>query len=175
MLDFISEDICAKHRYAYSAESLRLSVLLRASGISGKSPREIAAMRIKGVDTAAISEIAASVLLHECFFSSFAYGKNQPSRIAKRDFGSEASLISELYRLAVPLRLGFVAVLASRDKAIARGAENCRELLSLGEPILALDLSEHAYFCDFGFDKGAYLAAALPRLALSRLDAYFLK
>ena len=39
------------------------------------------------------------------------------------------------------------------------------------EPILALDLYEHAYFNDYGFNRDRYLRSALEYLDLERLNS----
>ena len=40
-----------------------------------------------------------------------------------------------------------------------------------GEPRLAIDLCEHAYFIEYGFDKERYLEDLLRHLDLSRLKS----
>ena len=44
------------------------------------------------------------------------------------------------------------------------------ELLKTCGNVLAVDLSEHAYFTDYGFDKSEYVRNLLPYLDLSILD-----
>ena len=40
------------------------------------------------------------------------------------------------------------------------------------EPILAVDICEHVYFLDYGFDKERFLCRFLPYLSLSKIDQF---
>ena len=51
-----------------------------------------------------------------------------------------------------------------------RGGFDGLSLCLPAPPALAIDVSEHAYFLDYGFDKQRYIMAALPFLDLSKLS-----
>ena len=93
-----------------------------------------------------------------------------PSRFIEEAFGSCASFIHEMQRESQRLSFGFVCFCLSGREGRIVSSRNYEEILELGEPVLALDVFEHAYFRDFGFDKGRYIRAALSYLDLSRVD-----
>ena len=104
---------------------------------------------------------------HECFFDSFS--ENHPVGNISRL--SAEKLLYEVYTEAMRRDHGFLFV--SLDK---QGIP--RLTFSMGndgsfikyEPILALDLYEHTYFFDYGFDKKRFLQNAIKYLNISSLD-----
>ena len=170
-MEFISDIHRDRHREALGGDILRLGVFERSvPEIAGKEPREIAKMRIRGMDSTAIAELKASVILHKLFFDSFIRETSCPSVAVRTQFGSEARLISLMYDLGMSTPRGFLA-LTRKGKSLAPAAsESALGILNMGEPILAVDLAEHAYYGDFCFDKASYLRSALSYLRLSVAD-----
>lgn len=171
-MDFISDINYSTHKEAAGRDILRLGLLERSHpGIATASPKAIARMRARGVDMRAAAELKASVILHRVFFDSFSDEGAVPSAAVRRIFGSEAALLTRLYDSAMKLRIGFAAVVKSGREALVCASENALDILLAGEPILAVDLFEHAYYGDYGFGKEAYLRDALTHLKLGKLDA----
>ncbi len=111
-----------------------------------------------------------SALLHKAYFESFtSVFCSYPS--VKKWYSSVESLLFEMYCEAKKDAKGFLCVFADKDGApIFRVVdENVR--LTLPDAFLAVDLSEHAYFYDYGFRRDDYLRAALSHLDFSRLFA----
>lgn len=170
MTDFVSEENYIKHREAAGRDVLRLSVYEKSLPISGKSACEIARMRVRGFDMREVAELWCDVLLHRVFFGSFCDRTHPTSRAVREQFGSEAVLLDELFRCGMRLRRGFVAVVRERGRISAVGSESSLEVVLHGEVLLAVDVSEHAYYGDYPFDKESYLKAALSHLDLSVTD-----
>ena len=137
--------------------------------IKGKSAYEISRMGLARRDKWEIIEKMKRIKAHECYFSSFGARGTRCAAVSKR-YSSEDSFLYELKQLAKGAESGFLYVY--KDE---RGNPN----MSLSSPsddffirrlpILALDLCEHAYFADYGFEYERYLENALPFLNLSRL------
>ena len=168
---FISEENYLKHREAHSADILRLGIIERsAPKIIEAEPKAIARMKAGGPDMLKAAELKASVILHKVFFSSFSARTYVPSEQIRREFGSERALCEDLYLAGMRIPRGFVAVLRTRRGLSVSASESALDIFRLGEPILAVDVSEHAYYGDFGFNKEAYLRSALSHLDLARAD-----
>lgn len=170
-MDFISEKNLALHKEQVGRDILRLGILERSvPEIQTAQPRELFRMRVRGIDMRAAAELKASILLHRIFFDSFSDKAFAPSAAIRRRFGSERALCELMLREGLGKRMGFAALLRSDGGISTAVSESALEILSLGEPLLAIDLSEHAYYGDFGFDKEAYLRAALSHLKLGIAD-----
>jgi len=107
--------------------------------------------------------------LHECFFSSFVELPRQVREI-KKYYTSEEAFCYELMEACMLTEYGFVYVaLDNRRRPLIRTVEKYRELDLYAKPLLAIDVCEHAYFSDYGFDKKRYLRSLLSKIDLSRL------
>lgn len=143
-----------------SCEELRcadVKVLKRIGGSSRGTACEVLALR-------------AEILLHGVYFSSFSGREYPPSRTANESFGSGLGLLNELKRAALSKGVAFVGVFWRDGRLRVFSVRTPEEIFGVGEPILAIDMSEHAYFLEFGFMKEDYLARALAYLNLSMLD-----
>ena len=108
-----------------------------------------------------------SIKAHELYFASF--GREFQSSSAVRDkYRTEASFLYELYKTAIGTKEDFLFI------SLERGKLNCEVISERSfirtEPLLAIDLCEHAYFMDFGFQKDEYLAKLISHLNLNSLD-----
>ena len=112
----------------------------------------------------------SNIALHNVFFASFGQNEYPKSSAAVLCFGNEAALLNKIYELAVKLDFGFVCVYCENKKIEVYGSQDRVRLLSYGMPRLAVDVCEHAYFLDYGFDKSRYLLRALPYLKLNELN-----
>ena len=132
--------------------------------------REISKMKIK--DKNEILSLLCDIRCHELYFTS--YGKEfQSSSAVKKRFRTEASFMYELLEKTKSLQHGFIAIYFNKgflDYDIAS-----INLFLRAEPILTVDLCEHAYFLDFGFEKEEYLKKIISRLNINHLDKFLLK
>lgn len=171
MLDFLSEENIEIHKESVRQKKLKLSIIEKSvEGIKGANIREIMRQKLKKNDRDDALALMSDIRLHEIFFSSFAENTYSSSEPVKRRYGSEASFLNELYRECMSQCFGFVCVFfLEGNVSIETAAFELHKLFYHSDPILAIDVSEHAYFLDYGFDKERYLRSALPYLDLSRL------
>lgn len=151
---------------------LRYSVLEKSiPEISGKSICEIEHLRLRASEKKEILHDKVKIELHEAFFSSFIEGGSH-SEAVRRSFGSEASFIYMLECLCREYSgVGFIAISKGRGGEIVYTVgEDMTEFVLKYGILLAVDLWEHAYFDDYGFDRNKYLSESIPRLNFARLD-----
>lgn len=170
MREFLSEENIDLHREYLRNMKLKYSILtdsipsLRDAGF-----KHIGRMKMTDRDRRDALGLFSEIRMHDVFFSSFSSTRFLPSALAARCFGSEASLLNEIYRQALLLPYGFASVYVVGGRPCVRGSISSEELLSYGDPVLAIDVSEHAYFMDYRFDKDRYLVCALPYLDMTKI------
>ncbi|MBO7304244.1 MAG: hypothetical protein J6V09_03395 [Clostridia bacterium] len=124
--------------------------------------------RIEREERERVRELKCNIAFHELYFNSFGESY-QHSPELKCQFGSEAEFLYQLYLAAQDERIvGVVATLSGRNIKIVK--LDSYAAISHLTPILALDVMEHAYFGDYGFDRCAYLKSALSYLNISDID-----
>ena len=195
MLPFIGEEEFERHKEYQRREALMLSVEEKKyPKYSSLTIPGLLRMYYRMPEISRLAALRASVKLHDVYFSSFGAGEYRRSRVARDLFGSEAAMLSELYNLGATIECGYVGVAldrasspflfsvgyssenrgsAARQRRTPRGAYHAlspTDLFAVGEPILCIDLYEHAYFDGYSFDKERYLASALSHLRVDALD-----
>ena len=167
MTGFLSEEAIRRHKGQIEAERLRLSVERKCDGrLSGLDYFSLTPGMMRRWRSAAT--LMLSILMHECYFSSFT-DTPKPSEAVRALYGSEDAFLYEGIGLAGEVSEGFIYIYLD-----GRGRPRWGALLGLGDrligrPALAVDLSEHAYFYDYSFDRGAYLRAAMAHIDLGCL------
>lgn len=130
----------------------------------------LSALRLKKrmAENALVAQrIERQILSHELFFSSFRKERVRCERI-REGYGSENRFCFSLKEYAEGFHSGFLYIFPLRRfPYVGFGTEE----KNLDRAVLAIDLFEHAYFLDYGFDFCAYLEAALAHLDLSKLEA----
>jgi Fe-Mn family superoxide dismutase len=121
-----------------------------------------------------------SMILHEIFFAGLGE-PNQPgaalATAIAHDFGSMDKWHAEFVAMGKALGGGSGWVLLTyspRDKRLSNTwAADHTMTLAGGEPILALDMYEHAYHMDFGAKAGDYVAAVMSTLNWTNADKLY--
>ena len=164
---FISERALSLHKEYVENERLRLSVFKKTyPELTGNSVRDILRSRCK--EKREVARLKLNVACHKLYFSSFGR-QYSASEAVRRSYGSEATFLYELGRTSDGCGEKFVFVYSDGCEVnILSGNE--WELARIKGNILVLDLCEHAYFLDYGFDRSAYVKKMLPYLDLSKLD-----
>jgi len=169
MLNFISEEHLIKHTEYLKGLKLRYSILEKSvPELKGKKIFEIARLRIDKIIRAEALSLLTEIELHELYFSSFGNGSSLGNAEVRGCFGSEANFLYELKRLAMKSDWGFVGLKRGRNGLElfhSDGKRYCE-----GMPILAIDVCEHAYYGDYGFEKELYLKNALMFLNLDKVS-----
>jgi Fe-Mn family superoxide dismutase len=123
---------------------------------------------------------ANSMILHELYFAGLG-APNQPGKALAeaiaRDFGSLERWRSEFAAMGRALGGGSGWVLLAyspRDKRLMNcwAADHTMNLAG-GEPLLALDMYEHAYHMDFGAKAADYVAAFMAAINWSHADRLY--
>lgn len=167
-LPFFSEVAVGEHVAYRRYLAARLSALKKSfPGRGSLDTREILAARLHGAEREMLP-VAREILLHDIFFSSFSekQGKMPP---ALRRYSSDAAFRYALLERARGTRDGFLCIFPDRRGDARFEIVSPPDFCMTAIPRLALDLAEHAYFYDFGFDREKYLSAAVALLDLSLL------
>ena len=111
------------------------------------------------------------ILSHELFFNSFKTTSGVCKKI-KGYFTSKERLLYDISEMVKNYSFGFLFIYADKKK-IPRISYSfdLREPFSLYDPILAIDLFEHVYFADYGFNKDDFVKNALKYLDLDALES----
>lgn len=168
---FVSEKSVFLHKEHLKSECARYSILKKSfPKIAGRTFSEIYGMRsLARSEKEEILLTLSNVLIHELYFASFTE-KPVPCKEIKEYYTSEDAYLYEAWLLGREKKYGFLYFyLDRRGKPCVGYADTPFSAFRRVEPILAVDLCEHAYFLDYGFESGEYLRRALGFLDISRL------
>lgn len=167
LLAFLSEETVRAHGEYLNTQKLKWSVVKKSYPDLNDS-HDWRMRRMGREERERVMELKCNILFHELYFSSFGE-RYQRSPELKRQFGSEAEFMYQLYLAGQDeSTVGVAIVFSGRDIKIVK-LHTYSDIIPL-TPILALDLMEHAYFSDYGFDRCAYLKSALSYLNISDID-----
>ncbi len=110
--------------------------------------------------------IEVDIHSHEMYFSSFRRERVHGARVC-RGYGSENAFAFELKEYGDLQGACFLYIFPLNRFPFVGFSANPKDAF---RAVLCIDLFEHAYFLDYGFDRSAYLTAALSHLDLSVLD-----
>ena len=165
MLSFISEENYRMHLDYLNTLKLKASVIARAMTPESRGRRH------RRADFDLVDRLRCEVALHGVYFNSFSEREYVRSDAVSKCFGSDKELLNELLKRGMECRVGFVGVKGCSGGAFEIFAnEDYR--IDPKSIALAIDVSEHAYFYDYGFDKKKYLGRALSHLSLDKLDEF---
>ena len=123
---------------------------------------------------------ANSIILHEIYFNGLGGTGNPQGALAaalERDFGSVAAWQREFVAMGKAQAGGSGWVLltwsARLGRLVNQWAADHAHCLGDGQPVLALDMYEHAYHIDFGAKAGAYVDAFMQNIAWDRVGVSF--
>ena len=167
--NFLSEDSILLH-LSY-LKQLRASLSLMKKyypELEGKTAFDLASgshrLRVPGE----IASVAVNCLLHDAYFSSFT-DTPRPSRPIKKYYSSENAFCYEILSRAERAECGFVYALRDKRGEVRIISDEFCKIPLTSETVLAIDISEHAYFSDYGFRREEYLRRALSYLNLAKL------
>ena len=173
-MHFLSSDNVLKHKEFLNNLKLKYSVLEKSFPfIKGKNIKDISRMRIGESDKNEIISLLGNIALHELYFNSFSKDF-YPSEVVRQAYGSEANFLYEMEcEILKNEPRGFMLVYFDKRRRPAfRHCVSFAESLLSFEPILAIDLCEHAYFMDYGFDRKRYVKCALSHLNLNKINDF---
>ena len=164
---FISDTNRAYHEEYLRNQRLRLSIFEKSyPQIVGKDYKALTGIRLPKGEREELLKIKKDILSHEVFFSSFGVS-NEKCEAVKKQYGSEASFLYLLFCECNKCDGNFLYVYTDRTGGV-RYTVDGGAFVDFS-PVLAVDLCEHAYFYDYGFDRSKYLKAALSEINLLKI------
>ncbi len=119
------------------------------------------------------------IVLHEYYFENLGLSDQKPSssliRMMERDFGSYQNWFDDFLRVGRIARGWAILAYDFRDGRlhnIMQDAHNQGDLWQ-AEPLLVLDVYEHAYLIEFGIDKKEYLQVFADNIDWSVVNERF--
>lgn len=169
---FLSEANLKEHLSYFRNLKNKYSIIEKSCPeLKGRNIEEILKMNLKRRLREEALGLLYKIRAHELYFSSFTE-ETKPSPLLRKYYSSENSFIYEMKCLSLCSDYGYIYIY--RDN---RGVPRFKYAGALDEsfvkdrPMLLVDLYEHAYFADYGFNYSAYLDGAFSHLDLSRLNA----
>lgn len=163
---FLSEDNIRRHREFLNTARLKLSILIKSDGrLKGITLGE--AKRLRG-DRSLREELCSllwCINSHEAYFDSFRVNPYVDPR--KKSISEK--LLYDIYSLGMNRDYGFICISAEGDNVKLSFSDGNNWLDNFDDKILCLDLYEHAYFLDYGFNKDKYLKNAISHLDIGRV------
>jgi len=163
---FLSEDNIMRHREFLNTARLKLSILNKSDGrLKGITLGE--AKRLRG-DRSLREELCSllwCINSHEAYFDSF---RVNPYVNPRKKSISE-KLLYDIYSLGMNRDYGFICISAEGDNVKLSFSDGNNPLDNFDGKTLWLDLYEHAYFLDYGFNKDKYLKNAISHLDIGRV------
>ncbi len=166
---FLSEDNIKRHLEYMHTLSLRLSIIEKSfPELKGKTISDVSRMRLEKDVRGEFIYLRWLINAHELFFDSYSLSPKK-SESVKRDFGSRERFIYEIYTEIKSKENGFAFIYLDRGRVRFDFCTVGSNAFVRYTPTLAIDLYEHTYFSDYGFNKDRFLRAALTYLDTGRL------
>ena len=165
---FLSEDNIQRHLDYLNTLKLRFSILEKSFPLLFQADfSAIYRLKIdKQIKNEAI-DLLKNIRSHELFFDSFSETHKRNEKI-KEQFISRDSLLYEIEKVAKDTEIGFVYIFINKTGKIDISHSNDSAFV-IFKPILAVDVSEHSYFLDYGYKKDKYLRGALSYLDTEKI------
>ncbi len=166
---FLSEENIKVHKDYVEKLKIKYSVCeVCDKNIAGRSLKELKNMRL-GNDKMNIIDLKSRIMCHEIFFDSF--GKPyQSSKVIRDKYRTEANFLYEVYDKGRNLNCGYIVLYTYKNKLDIYYGREITEFFLKTTPILIVDMYEHAYFSDYGFERESYLEKALSYWNLAKVD-----
>jgi hypothetical protein len=163
---FLSEDNLRRHREFLNTARLKLSILHKSdSRLKGITLDE--ARRLRG-DRSLREELCSllwCINSHEAYFDSFRVNPYVDPR--KRTMSEK--MLYDIYSLGMSKDHGFIYISGECDNVKLSFSDDNNRFENFDGKILCLDLYEHAYFLDYGYNKDKYLKNAINHLDIGRV------
>lgn len=130
---------------------------------------DICALRIAREEKTLLRDLYRDILAHRIFFRSFSE-RVAPYRDRVKKYRSESAFLYHALNVCRDANAPFCFFFPNRTGQIEMSVCGISEQNAKNaEQVRAIDLCEHAYFTDYGFDRERYLRAALMHLDLATL------
>lgn len=168
--EFLSEDNLNLHISHMKNASYKYSILEKSiKGLQDKSLYDLPYLRLCREDRDEAINLLSYIESHKCYFDSFAH-LNKKCNSVRKYFGSEEKFLYEIFETSRYETHAFLYVYLDNRRRAKIEVAAPESVYIKFNPVLALDIYEHAYFLDYGFEKEKYLRAAISRLDIEKLD-----
>ena len=169
---FLSEENIKKHLDHLRTMKLKYSILEKSMPeIKGKSISEISKSTINRKVKNEALELFWYIKSHELFFNSFTENPTLTEEMRKQSFSKE-KFIYDVICEAKEKNYGFLFVYLDKQGKIKTSfASEFEGAFVKYEPKLCMDLYEHTYFSDYGFQKEKFLRGAFGYFDTGRLKS----
>ncbi len=170
LYSFLSESNVKNHLAYMRNLKLKYSIIEKSiPELKGRSAEQVLRMNLSKKELSEVLPILIKIRAHELYFSSFTK-EAKPSQILRKHYVSENSFCYELMESAKKCEHGFLYIYKdARGKPCYKTARELERAFFSDNPILAIDLYEHSYFSDYGFEYEKYLRGAISHLDFSKL------
>ena len=168
---FLTEENIRKHIDYVNTLKLRLSILEKSfPQLVGVNISDLARINLPPDAKADALNLMWEIISHVAYFGSFT---PEPCKAGvAKSFGiSRERLIYDIYIMGMEKNQGFIYLFLDKCGRIKLHFA-CRYdgAFDKYQPILAIDICEHSYFSDYGFNKDKYLRGSLNHLDISKLS-----
>ncbi len=174
---FLSKENILMHKGFLKNSKLLYSVFEKSyPRLKGLSAAEINRLNISANLKKEAIEKKTNIEVHELFFNSFSEKRVRCPEICA-SYGSEANFLYEIEKSANEIEdSAFIVIYVTSNKEPAfYCGKRFSNLFIKAYPCLAVDLWEHAYFTDYGFDRKKYIRSALSYLDFSKITDFIKK
>ena len=167
---FLSEEAIELHKEYLRTLKFRYSVMEKSfPEIKDANLDAISRMRHMYKDE--ILALKSEIFCHELFFNSFGE-LYQSSSLVKENYRTESTFLYGIFDMCKSSCAAFLIINKNKGCVNTALLKEPKEILKIPSPVLSLDLCEHSYFLDYGFDRERYLTNLLPYINLSILDIF---
>lgn len=167
---FISEDALSVHKEYLKTLKLRYSVMEKSfPEIKDADVRRLLRMRQRYRDE--ILGLRSEIICHELFFNSFGEAYQSCAAVRER-YRTESSFAYEISELSKKDDIKYIVIAMEKGAVKIIALYNSRDIISISQPVICIDLCEHSYFLDYGFDRAGYISNLLPYLNLGALNKF---
>ena len=168
-MEFLSERNIEIHREYLNNLICRYRTFEKSyPDLSGKDIGGIYRLKIQRVERESAIKLYSEILVHKIYFDSFSKPNVGSARL-RDQFGSVASFLYEVRMRCAETEYGFLLVYENNGKICMYCGCDYEKVLRYNNVILALDLCEHAYFYDYGFNRDDYVINATSQFDLSKI------
>ena len=167
---FLSDENIKKHLEHFRTFKLKYSVLEKSvTELKGMCISEVFKSNFGKEEKTEALTLLWQIKSHELFFKSFSEAPRWNDEM-KKHFSSRDKFLYDILCEANDVSGGFLYVYKDRQQNIRIiFADEYDGAFVKYEPMLCLDLYEHTYFADYGFNKEKFLKNALAYFDTGRL------
>ena len=171
LYSFLSEQNVKQHLSYMREIKLKYSILEKSiPSLSGLDRERVLKLNLPKKQQYEIFPLIYKIKAHEIFFSSFTK-EPKSSPILRKYYSSENDFCYRLKEAAKREEYGYLVIFKDgRGKPCFKVAADPVRDFSNCEPLLIIDLYEHAYFADYSYGYEKYLNGAISHLDFSRLQ-----